>query len=147
MGEKAAPHILIADDDPVIVRLLQVNFRLEGYEGETATHGEEAIQKAHELRPGLILLDLHLPDLPGWEVLSQLKAGDTTSEIPVVVVSADATTLQIKRLMKAGAATYLTKPLDVAEFFRVLDQTAASTNGAHKPSAPTPDLAVVESKV
>ena len=111
------------------------------------------LQSAYELdlarqhSPDLVLLDLHLPDLPGWEVLSQLKTGETTSDIPVVVVSADATTPQIKRLMKAGAASYLTKPLDVAEFFRVLDQTAAATNGANKPSTPTPDLAGVDSTI
>jgi CheY-like chemotaxis protein len=105
--------------------------------------GQLGLDLARQHSPDLILLDLHLPDLPGWKVLSQLKADETTSHIPVVVVSADATTPQIKRLMKAGAAAYLTKPLDVAEFFRVLDQTAAVTNGANKPSPP--DLAAVDS--
>jgi PAS domain S-box-containing protein len=109
----------------------------------SAMQGQVGLDLARQHSPDLILLDLHLPDLPGWKVLSQLKADETTSHIPVVVVSADATTPQIKRLMKAGAAAYLTKPLDVAEFFRVLDQTAAVTNGANKPSPP--DLAAVDS--
>ena len=111
----------------------------------SAMQGQVGLDLARQHSPDLILLDLHLPDLPGWEVLSQLKAGETTSHIPVVVVSADATTRQIKRLAKAGAATYLTKPLDVAEFFQVLDQTAVATNGANKSSPPTPDLAAAES--
>jgi CheY-like chemotaxis protein len=71
------------------------------------------------------LLDLHLPDLPGWEVLAQLKSQPKTRGIPVVVISADATKPQINRLMQAGAASYLTKPLDVNQFFRVIDETGA----------------------
>jgi two-component system, sensor histidine kinase and response regulator len=113
----------------------------------TAMQGQVGLDLARQHSPDLILLDLHLPDLPGWEVLSQLKAGETTSDIPVVVISADATTPQIKRLMKAGAASYLTKPLDVSEFFRVLDQIAAATNGANKPSPPRPDLAAIDSTI
>jgi PAS domain S-box-containing protein len=98
----------------------------------SAMQGQVGLDLARQHSPDLILLDLHLPDLPGWEVLSQLKAGEATSDIPVVVISADATTRQIKRLIKAGAISYLTKPLDVAEFFRVLDETIA-TNGAKAP--------------
>ena len=113
----------------------------------SAMQGQVGLDLARQHLPDLILLDLHLPDLPGWEVLSQLKAGETTSDIPVVVISADATTRQIKRLMKAGAVSYLTKPLDVVEFFRVLDQTAPATNGANKPSPRAPDLAAIDSTV
>jgi PAS domain S-box-containing protein len=95
----------------------------------TSMQGKVGLDLARQHLPDLILLDLHLPDLPGWDVLSELKANPTTRDIPVVVVSADATTRQIKRLMSAGAATYLTKPLDVTEFFRVLDE-ATPVNGA-----------------
>jgi two-component system sensor histidine kinase/response regulator len=94
----------------------------------SAMQGQVGLDLARQHSPDLILLDLHLPDLPGWEVLSQLKTGETTSDIPVVVVSADATTSQIKRLMKAGALSYLTKPLDVTEFFRVLDDTLVTND-------------------
>jgi CheY-like chemotaxis protein len=97
----------------------------------SAIQGKVGLDLARQHSPDLILLDLHLPDLPGWEVLAQLKRGEATREIPVVVISADATTRQIKRLMQAGATTYLTKPLDVAEFFRVLDKTIAGSNGAN----------------
>jgi len=113
----------------------------------TVMQGQVGLDLARRHVPDLILLDLHLPDLPGWEVLSQLKAGEATSDIPVIVISADATTRQVKRLMKAGATGYLTKPLDVTEFFRVLDQTAGSTNGARKPSVAPPDLAIIDSNL
>lgn len=88
----------------------------------TAMQGRVGLELARKHSPDLILLDLHLPDIPGWQVLAQLKADHLTREIPVVVISADATTPQIKRLISAGARTYLTKPIDIAEFFRVVDE-------------------------
>jgi PAS domain S-box-containing protein len=91
----------------------------------TAMQGQLGIELARRHSPDLILLDLHLPDLPGWEVLSRLQRHDATREIPVVIISADATSRQRKRLMAAGARAYLTKPLDMREFFRVIDETCA----------------------
>jgi CheY-like chemotaxis protein/two-component sensor histidine kinase len=91
----------------------------------TTTQGKVGLDLARQHTPDLILLDLHLPDLPGWDVLSQLKADARTRHIPVVVISADATKRQINRLMTVGAAYYLTKPLDITKFFRVLDETTA----------------------
>ena len=92
----------------------------------TAMQGQLGIELARQHSPDLILLDLHLPDLPGWEVLSRLQRDDATREIPVVIISADATSRQIERLMAAGARAYLTKPLDMQEFFRVIEETSAA---------------------
>jgi len=105
----------------------------------TAMQGKVGLDLARQHSLDLILLDLHLPDLDGHEVLRQLKSLDTTREVPVVVISADATASQIDRLMKAGAMAYLTKPLDVVEFFRVVDTTTAtggttSTVQMHSPA-------------
>src|SRR5437660_9993109 len=85
--------------------------------------GKVALDFTRQHTPHLLFLDLHLPDLPGWDVLSQLKADSTTRHIPVVVISADATKRQMNRLMSAGAAHYLTKTLDVNKFFQFLDET------------------------
>jgi PAS domain S-box-containing protein len=88
----------------------------------TAMQGRVGIELARKHLPDLVLLDLHLPDLPGWQVLGQLKADPATRNIPVIVISADATAPQIKRLLSSGARAYLTKPLDLVEFFRAIDQ-------------------------
>jgi PAS domain S-box-containing protein len=88
----------------------------------TAMQGTVGLELARQHLPDLIFLDLHLPDLPGWDVLSKLRANEATRNIPVVVISADATPRQIERLMAAGARKYLTKPVDVEEFCRVLDE-------------------------
>jgi hypothetical protein len=71
----------------------------------------------------LILLDLHLPDISGHEILDYLKSDPRTAGIPVVVVSADATPGQIDRLLAAGANSYLTKPLDIASILALFDHT------------------------
>jgi PAS domain S-box-containing protein len=88
----------------------------------TAMQGRLGVDMARQHQPDLILLDLHLPDLPGHEVLDRLRYDEVTRHIPVVVISADATVRQINRLKAAGARSYLTKPLDISEFYRVIDE-------------------------
>jgi PAS domain S-box-containing protein len=104
----------------LIEQLLQ---EYPGIELLSATRGKAGLELAREYMPAVILLDLHLPDLPGWEVLAGLKADETTRHIPIIVVSADATPRQIERLREAGASEYLTKPIDVSTFYRVLGET------------------------
>jgi PAS domain S-box-containing protein len=89
----------------------------------TAMQGGLGLDLARKHLPDLILLDLHLPDLRGHEVLARLRQDAVTRAIPVVVISADATARQIQQLMAAGAQNYLTKPLDIREFYRVIDET------------------------
>lgn len=88
-----------------------------------AMQGRLGVELARQHRPDLVLLDLHLPDISGSEVLQLLQADERTRAIPVIVVSADATPTQIQRLLAAGARAYLTKPLDVEEFLRLLRET------------------------
>ena len=84
--------------------------------------GQLGLDLAREYRPDLILLDVHLPDLDGAEVLRQLGTDPTTRDIPVVVLSADATQHRIDNLMAAGARAYLTKPIGVRRLLEVLDE-------------------------
>jgi CheY-like chemotaxis protein len=78
-----------------------------------AMKGTLALELVREYQPDLVLLDLHLPDLHGRQVLQQLKDDPYTAEIPIVVLSADATPAQFERLLSEGAAGCLTKPIDV----------------------------------
>ena len=87
----------------------------------TAMQGSIGVTLARDNRPDLILLDLNLPDIPGEEVLARLQSDPRTAELPVVVISADATPGQVRRLLDAGARAYLTKPIDVSDFFRIVD--------------------------
>lgn len=84
--------------------------------------GRLGIDLARKHRPALIVLDLQLPDLPGHEVLAKLRSSEDTHHIPIVMTSAHDTPERIKGLLEQGAAAYLTKPLDILEFCRVLDE-------------------------
>ena len=88
-----------------------------------ALRGLEALDIARNDPPDLVLLDLHLPDLPGEEVLRMLRRDPRTEAVPVVVVSADATPGQAERLRGEGAQEHLTKPLDVRRLLEVLRDT------------------------
>ncbi len=88
----------------------------------TAMQGSIGLDLARQHHPDLILLDLNMPGLSGSEVLKRLRQFDETKEIPVVIISADATPQQIERLLSAGARDYLTKPIDVLHFLNVLDE-------------------------
>ena len=90
--------------------------------------GRIGLDLARQHAPDLILLDLHLPDMPGAEVLAALQANETTRRIPTIVVSADATAGQLQRLLAGGARDYITKPIDVGRFYRVMEETVSRTD-------------------
>ena len=95
-----------------------------------ATHGQRGMEIAKAENPKLILLDLNLPDMHGADVLKGLQTCPTTSEIPVVVLSANAIPTQIERLLAAGARNYLTKPFDLDHFLAVVDEWARGEGNA-----------------
>jgi PAS domain S-box-containing protein len=92
-----------------------------------AMSGSLGLELAREHRPHLVLLDLHLPDMAGTELLDALQSDPRTADIPVVVVTADATPSQIQRLRDIGVAAYLTKPIDIRELLRVVESMSTRT--------------------
>jgi CheY-like chemotaxis protein len=129
--EEESRRILYIEDNFSNVTLVeQMLAERPALELMTAMQGRVGLELARQHSPDLILLDLHLPDMPGWQVLAQLKADHLTRNVPVVVISADATVPQVKRLVSAGARAYLTKPLDIAEFFRVIDEALSPATAA-----------------
>ncbi len=87
----------------------------------TSVQGSPGINIAKTRHPDLILLDVHLPDINGFDVLEQLRVNPATAVIPIVVLSADATPGQLKRFRDAGADEYLTKPLDLKLLLNLID--------------------------
>jgi CheY-like chemotaxis protein len=87
-----------------------------------ASDGAIGMAMALERKPDLIFLDLHLPDTPGDEVLRRLWEDTRTRDIPVAILSADATLSQSRRLIATGAKAYLTKPLDVSRMLALIDE-------------------------
>jgi len=125
----AAPpvcDVLYIEDDPVNFTLVEriLEFR-PALKLMHACSGESGVELAQAYCPRLILLDLNLPDMHGSEVLRQLQSEPATAQVPVVVLSADATPSQIERLLTAGARNYLTKPFDIDPFLAVVDEMVA----------------------
>jgi CheY-like chemotaxis protein len=117
-------RILIADDDPVILRLIQVNLELEGYAVITAANGVEAVREATAHIPDLVILDIMMPRLDGYQACEQLKANDATKDIPIVFLSAKAQMGDIEKGKTFGVAEYLTKPFDPSELLEVVERLA-----------------------
>ena len=111
---RTPPRILVVDDDPTNVEVLRVRLSARGYEVIAAVDGEEALQRARELEPDLVLLDVMLPKLDGISVLKELKADVTLGFIPIILVTAKAEARDIVHGLEAGGDDYLTKPFEHA---------------------------------
>lgn len=105
-----------------------------------AMQGRRGLELAGEHLPDLILLDLHLPDTPGDEVLRQLRSDARTRDIPVIIISADATPSRILRLRAAGADDYITKPLDVDGFLAAVDRVLGAGTGRDEDAPGVPNI-------
>ncbi|MEY2419573.1 MAG: hypothetical protein QOG90_2253 [Actinomycetota bacterium] len=121
------PKVLVVDDDPVIQRLLQVNFEMEGWKVVIADDGVAGLDAARKEKPDCILLDVMMPKKDGLTVAAELKADPDTAHIPVVLLSAKAQAGDLGAGMATGADEYITKPFDPLE---LLDRVIALIEGA-----------------
>jgi class 3 adenylate cyclase/CheY-like chemotaxis protein len=108
------PRILLVDDNPTNLDILETRLAIHGYELLTAADGEEALAAAREATPDLILLDVMMPKLDGFEVCRRLKADPALPYMPIILVTAKADTKDIVAGLDAGGDEYLTKPVDQA---------------------------------
>jgi len=110
-----ALSVLVVDDDPVILRLLQVNFDLEGIDVVTAVDGEEGLKMAQSDPPDLVISDIMMPKVNGLELLAALRSSPDTAAMPVILLSAKAQVADVQRGLELGADDYITKPFDPLE--------------------------------
>ncbi len=108
-------RILAVDDEKHIVRLIQVNLERAGYQVVTAFDGPEALKKVESDRPDLIVLDVMMPKMDGFEVLKRLQANPETREIPIIMLTAKAQDADVFRGWASGVSAYLTKPFNPLE--------------------------------
>lgn len=116
MIENASDYsLLLVDDTPTNVLLLETILKKEGYKLFTAYSGKAALEQTSACNPDLILLDVMMPDMNGYEVLTQLKANNNTNHIPVIMLTALTDYDCIEKATKLGAADFVTKPFKRAE--------------------------------
>ena len=106
----AKGRILVVDDEIYIVHILDFSLGMEGYEVITALDGEQALEKERAEKPDLIVLDIMMPKLDGYETCKILKADADTKEIPVILLSAKGRNVDQKIGFEVGADDYITKP-------------------------------------
>src|SRR5581483_8120760 len=125
--------VLYIEDNAANLKLVeQIISRCPDVKLLSAMQGQLGLDLAELYKPDWILLDVHLPDMSGAEVLRRLRSNPHTQRIPVTILSADATAGQISRLLEAGARDYLTKPLDVRKLLNLLESTLRNTNFANE---------------
>lgn len=114
--------LLAVDDEPTNLYLIQMAVEESGLEVRlvTAANGLEAIERARDVRPSLVLMDLKMPVLDGWAATRRLKGDPTTATIPVIALSAQAMAGDRERALGAGCDGYLSKPFDLAAFIALL---------------------------
>ena len=120
-----AKRVLICDDDPAVLRLIEVNLEIEGYEVVPAHHGEEAVAMATADKPDLIILDVMMPKLDGYGAAKKLKSLPETKDIPIVFLSAKTQQVDIDKGKSYGVAEYLTKPFDPVDLIEVVERLTA----------------------
>ncbi|MEO8476384.1 MAG: response regulator [Actinomycetota bacterium] len=110
-----AEQILVVDDDPDIARFVEVNLRSAGYDVAVAGDGEEALEKAGDLRPDLVLLDVMMPRIDGFEVAQRLRKNPQTANTSIIMLTAKALSADKVTGLQAGADDYIIKPFDPIE--------------------------------
>lgn len=122
MNSNNQPVILVVDDISTNVVLIQALLKGKNYEVIPAQSGLQALKIAHERKPDVIILDIMMPEMDGYEVLARLRSDERTKDIKVVMVSALSKVADIQNAMNLGADDYLTKPLVAKRLFEILEK-------------------------
>ncbi|MEJ5186459.1 MAG: response regulator [Candidatus Geothermincolales bacterium] len=131
MGGDDRAEVLVVDDEPDVARIIAFNLELEGLSVRVAHDGRQALEEVARRKPDCILLDIMMPEVDGWEVLRRLKSDPSTSDIPVIMVTARGSDVDRLKGYSGGAVEYITKPFD-------LDDLKEQVKRALRP--PDPDL-------
>jgi two-component system alkaline phosphatase synthesis response regulator PhoP len=122
--------ILVIEDDPATLRLIDYSLRHEGYQVLTASNGLEGLRKAHDAEPDLIILDVMLPGMDGFEICHSLRSEPDTAQLPILMLSAKAQEIDKDTGLKVGADDYLAKPADPSEIVSRVESLLATKKHA-----------------
>jgi CheY-like chemotaxis protein len=124
------PRVLVVDDEAVIRQLIVINLELEGFEVHQAADGLDALDKAREVDPDVVTLDVMMPGLDGWATAQRLRADPSTRRARIVFISARTRPADVDRGLSLGAEAYLTKPFDPEDVIETVRRLAAAADGA-----------------
>ncbi len=143
------PKILIVEDDLDVAEMLNAYFRVQGYEVFTVNWGEDGVRSSQQDHPDLIILDIRLPDIDGYEVARRLRADRRTSDIPIIFLTEKRDRSDRLQGLEIGADDYITKPFDVQELrLRVRNALKRVAQGSlTNPVTGLPEGALVDEKL
>ena len=139
----AKPRLLIVEDDVDISNMLRIFFGAQGYDVETAYRGSEALEKTRQTMPQLIILDIMLPDIDGYEVCRNLRLNARTSHIPVIFLTQKDERSDKLKGLEMGADNYITKPFDIEEMLAAIERALQEAPGG-QPALIEADAAISE---
>lgn len=120
--------ILAVDDDKFIVMVIRVNLEFEGYEVIEAYDGVQALEMIESENPDLVVLDIMMPEMNGWDVLSRIRENPKTEDLPVIMLTALAQDRDIEEATLRGADVYLTKPFEPEELILTVKRMLAMSD-------------------
>jgi DNA-binding response OmpR family regulator len=137
-------RILLVEDDPAISNVVELNLRLDNYEVFLASDGEEGLRMVDEVEPDLIILDVMMPKVDGWQVLMNLKSREETKDIPVIMLTAIGDEQSKVIGLRGGADDYVSKPFSPLELTArvkvILDRVGRSRRRSEEAQRETPRL-------
>jgi two-component system, OmpR family, alkaline phosphatase synthesis response regulator PhoP len=125
------PRILAVDDEPNIIRLIEVNLTRHGYQVETANNGVQALEKIRASRPDLVVSDVMMPEMDGFELLSSIRRDPALESLPVIMLTAKAGDKDVLGGYSRGADMYLTKPFNPAELLAFVKRILQTSDGGN----------------
>ena len=142
-------HVLIVEDDIDVAEMLDAYFRVQGYDVTTVNWGEDALKACRDRRPDLVILDIRLPDIDGYEVARQLRGTRRTEDIPIIFLTEKRSRSDRLQGLELGADDYITKPFDIQELrLRVRNALRRSAQGAiNNPVTGLPEGALVDERL
>jgi DNA-binding response OmpR family regulator len=122
-------RILIVDDEPNIVLAMELLMKKEGYEVHTVSDGERAVQAAKELRPDLILLDIMMPKMDGYEVCQSIRSDALLKDVSIIMLTAKGREVEREKGMALGADLYITKPFSTRQVVMKVREILTAKSG------------------
>jgi CheY-like chemotaxis protein len=132
----AGAKVLIVDDDPAMRLLCSINLQLEGHVVSEATDGQHGLAQARSERPDLVLTDVRMPRLDGFQLAEALRRDERTRAIPLIFISGEITVADRARARKLGALAYMTKPFDPLKLGPIVADALALSRARHGIDAP-----------
>ncbi len=122
-------HILVVEDNLDNYELVRAILEFAGYDTFLAVNGRDGVNAARKQKPDLILMDMALPEMDGWDATKRIREDPETARIPMIAITAHTLPMERKRALDAGVDAYLSKPFDANQFIQLVESTLENSKG------------------